>query len=420
MPQKPSTLLQALQGSLPPDSYTAIEGISKEAASTGMSLFVVGGAVRDVLLGVPVKDMDLVVEGDAATLAADVANKLCGEVSSYSQFGTAVVRVSGLRFDLATARQEVYVRPGALPKVTPGTIYEDLGRRDFSVNALAITMSGPETGLLLDPHDGQQDLNRGLIRVLHPGSFLDDPTRLFRAIRYEQRLDFQLEDETLAAMSRAVDRGSLDTVSGARIRRELQLVFEEEQPLRPLSRCGELGILRSIHPPLRDGAGPAKLAGHAAGGFPLAYLAALSYNLTAQEGETFTRRLVMPARWAKIVRDTITVREMSVDGAQDGAHGISPAELYSALEKVSLISVEVNALLSDSRLVRDALNHYISSLRYVKPILRGIDLIGLGVPEGPRVGEILGQLKVAKIDGKALTREDEVRMAKTLGGLNGT
>ncbi len=424
MPQKPSNLLPALQASLPPDSYTIIEGIAKEAASTGMSLFVVGGSVRDILLGVPVKDMDLVVEGNAAALAAEVAKGLGGEVSSYSQFGTALVYLDGHRFDLATARQEVYVRPGALPKVRPGTIHQDLGRRDFSINAMAIPMSGPGTGILLDPHKGQQDLKRGLIRVLHPGSFLDDPTRLLRAIRYEQRLKFQMEDETLAAMSQAVDRGSLDTVSGSRIRKELQLMFEEDQPSRLLSRCGEPGILRAIHPPLRDGTGAAKLDGHATDGLPLAYLAALSYNLTAQEGEAFIRRLAMPARWAKIVRDTIAVHGISgdrlSDGSYVGAQGKSHAELCSALEHVSSISVQVNALLSDSPLVREALEHYLSVLRYVKPILRGSDLISLGVSQGPRVGEILGQLKVAKIDGKVLTREDEVRMAKALGGLNGT
>ena len=184
MPQKLPGLLSAFQSSFPPHSYTLIQAIASEANSLAVPVFLVGGSVRDALLGVAVGDLDIVVEGNAVTLATKVAEALGGQVSSLSQFGTAMLKLSGKRLDLAMARREVYIRPGALPKVEASSIHEDLGRRDFSINAMAIALSGPEAGQLLDQHGGRKDLERGLIRVLHPKSFLDDPTRVLRAVRY--------------------------------------------------------------------------------------------------------------------------------------------------------------------------------------------------------------------------------------------
>ena len=201
-----------------------------------------GGPVRDLLLGRPAVDLDLVMEGDAATLAFEVAKELAGEVVSYRQFGTATVKVDQQRLDLVTARRETYLRPGALPKVTPSAIEDDLHRRDFTINAMAIRLSKPSPGQLLDPTGGMEDLERGLIRALHRGSFRDDATRILRAIRYGARLDFCLESDTKEWLLHALEEGILATVSANRLRREVGLILRGDRPVAILRQAGELGV----------------------------------------------------------------------------------------------------------------------------------------------------------------------------------
>ena len=423
MPRKTSDLLSVLESSLRPSTFALLKAIAKKASEIDMPLYLVGGSVRDLLLGTPVKDLDVVVEGNAPTLALEVSKELSGDAPSYSQFGTAMLKLEEQRFDLVTARQETYARPGALPRVTPSTIEEDLGRRDFSINATAIALSGPQHGRLLDLYGGKEDLRHGLVRVLHPKSFVDDPTRILRAVRYEQRLSFRLEEQTQNLLLEAVEAGMLDTVSRDRIRRELEAMFREPQPYLPLCRCGSLGILMSIHPPLGEGPGVKALAGHEAGNDPLAYLAALSYPLTTQEGEAFIHRLHMPSRWARVVRDTIAVGLKSGGDPTGrpyiGESGLSPGQLCSFLDQLSPTSVQVNALLSASPRVKEALGLYISHLRYVKPALSGRDLIALGVAQGPQVGQVLRELRTSRIEGRVTTREEEIRLVKEHIGMKG-
>ena len=417
-------LLPAIEDSLPGGTFTLLKTIAETASEIDMPLYLVGGSVRDILLRVPVKDLDVVVEGNAALLAFKVSKELSGEVLNYSQFGTATVKVEGQSFDLATARQETYPQPGALPKVAPSTIQEDLGRRDFSINAMAISLSGPKPGSLIDLHGGKHDLRLGLIRILHPRSFIDDATRILRAMRYAERLDFKLEEATRVKLLEAVHGGILDTISGARIRRELGLMFEERQPHLALARCGELGILRAIYPPIGDGSGVLALAGTKTAGVPLAYLAALSHPLAIHEGEAFAHRLHMPSAWAKVVRDTMAVRlrcEDSPLSSQEqapmscphiGESQFSKAQLRSFLDRFSLASIQINALLSGPPQVRKALELYLNELRYVNPSLNGRDLISLGIAKGPMVGEILQKLKDARTEGRITTREEEMRLVE--------
>ncbi len=392
-----------------------LEAVAGRASRMSMPLYLVGGSVRDLLLGVPVKDLDLVVEGDATALAVEVSRDLGEDAPITHRFGTATIKPNGQRLDLATARRESYLLPGALPNVSPSTIGEDLGRRDFSVNAMAIALSGCRRGRLLDSHGGEEDLKRSLIRVLHPVSFLDDPTRILRGVRYEQRLGFQLEERTLELLVEAVAGGALDTVSRDRIRRELELMFHEEDPRLPLSRCGDLGILRAVNPPLNDGGSVRALAGHHPSS-TLAYLAALSFPLTPPEAEAFIGRLRMPGRWSAVVRDTVAVRHLYDSGttANVGQSGLAPSRLRDMLDGFSPVAVQVNALLSPSVEARAALELYLTKLRHMKPRLDGKDLIGLGIAEGPCVGEVLRELRDAVINGRVTTREDEIELAKEL------
>ncbi len=417
-------LLTAIENSLPSSTFTLLKAIAETASGMDIPLYLVGGSVRDTLLGVPAKDLDIVVEGDTTLLASKVSGELGGDVLKHSRFGTATVKIGDQPFDLATARRETYPQPGALPKVAPDTIEKDLGRRDFSINAMAISLSGPSPGCLIDLHEGKRDLQLGSIRILHFDSFIDDATRTLRAIRYAERLNFNLEDKTHAKLLKAVDGGMLDTISGARIRRELGLMFEERQPHRSLVRCGELGILRAIYPPIGNGAGVWALAGTKTADTPLAYLAALSYPLTTHEGEAFIHRLQMPSEWARVVKDTIAVRlrccgsplsgleQAQPDCPPIGESQFSKAQLRHFLDRFSLVSIQVNALLSSSPQVREAMGLYLNQLRYANPSLNGRDLTSLGIAKGPMVGEILQRLKDARTEGRITTREEELRFVE--------
>ena len=415
MPQETPDLLTAVEHALPPNTFQQLTAVAEMASALSMSLYLVGGTVRDALLGAPVKDLDIVVEGDASLLASEVSRSGGGDISVYSQFGTATVKLKKQRFDLTTARRETYIRPGALPRVTPSTIQEDLGRRDFSINAMATALSGPATGELLDPHGGKEDLNLGLIRMLHSQSFVDDATRILRAVRYERRLNFRLEEDTQRSLLDAIEGRMLDTVSGDRIRAELALIFGEPHPEAVLSRCAELGILQAIHLRLGDGQGVKALASHAYEKDALACLAALSYPLSVQEGEAFVDRLRMPSRWAQTVRDTIALRLKWDDpsaGPRIGGPRLPSAQLCALLDQFSLASVQINALLAESPQIKSAIDLYLNRWRHVRPSLSGKDIIALGADQGPLVGEVLRELKNARIEGKIATRQEEVDLAK--------
>ena len=373
-----------------------------------MPLYLVGGPVRDMLLGRTSADLDLVVEGDATRLATEVAQDLAAEVVTHRRFGTATINVDQQRLDLATARHETYSRPGALPKVTPGTINEDLRRRDFTINAMALGLSDPRTGELLDPLAGTADLEQGLIRVMHPGSFRDDATRIFRAVRYEQRLSFRLEPDTQRYLTQALDEGMLATVSADRLRRELGLMLSEEQPLQALMRAGNLGVLRSLYRPLGNASWLNSFSQSRERTQPLVLVAALAYPLTSNEGEAFISRLNMPSRWAAVVRDLTQLKVLQDSLA---APYLSSSSLYHLLEGRSIASISALFHLTPSPVTRERLTNYLEHLRYVRPVLRGKDLVSLGVPQGPKVGQVLRQLKDARLEGRVTTRREEADLA---------
>jgi tRNA nucleotidyltransferase (CCA-adding enzyme) len=364
-------------------------------------------------LGHPVKDLDFAVEGDAPALARRLAGQLGGQVIVHRRFGTATVVRDGVRdgarVDLVTARREVYPRPGALPLVSPGSIRDDLARRDFSVNALALSLA-EEQPRLLDLHSGTADLNRRLIRTLHPESFADDPTRLLRAVRYEQRLDFQLEPDTEAQVHAAVAQGCLDTVSGDRLRHELERILDEEQPGKVLMRAVELGILPAIHPALsrqdcltRWDEAIAQIAPEG-DVQPLAWLAALAYPLSLGDGEGVIRRLNMPNSWAQMARDTVEIRELESEIADPAQ---SKSQLCRLLDGRESPAIRVAAGLTDSPATRRNLLRYLNEIRQVAPILNGRDLLAIGVPPGPPVGKALAQLRAARLDGRVNNEVEE-------------
>ena len=405
-PQKAMHLLTILQDSLTSATLELLKVVADSAAAKGMPLYLVGGSVRDLLLHQPIKDLDLVVEGDAADLASALAEEHGEKVAFHPRFGTATISLQGKRVDLATARKETYFRPGALPEVSPGSLHEDLARRDFSVNAMAIALIGPGEGTLIDQHGGRRDLEAGTIRVLHSDSFVDDPTRVLRALRYERRLGFCLEETTNHLLLDAVNNKGLTSITGDRIRRELELIFLEDLPAPILERAKELGVLGTIYLPL----GRADFSAFQdlpAEDDPLLYLAGLAYPLEPYEGEVLVSRLYMPNAWATVVRETIAVRKgMEIDWV-DLPHG----QLAGHLDKFSTTPIRACCILS-SMVVRDLIRMYLDDMRQVKPVLSGDDLIAMGFAPGPMIGEVLRELRCARIEGKTANREDEVRLAE--------
>ena len=408
----PTTIALQITEQLPSPMQAFLHSAGEHAARDGYRLFLVGGMVRDLLLARPTRDPDLLVQtatptmNDAPSLAAILATALGGEVLSYSQFGTAKLHVSGFDVDLATARQETYASPGALPDVHSATVEEDMARRDFTVNALAADLAPDTFGALLDLHDGAEDLQQGVLRVLHDRSFQDDPTRLLRAVRYETRLGLHMTSESEAAARR--DAECLKNVSGDRIRHELERIFDEPQPELALARADDMVLFPALAPSLdwtsdlTRAARNLREAGHET--TPLLFLALLSLPLTQGNSEALVGWLNAPAPWAEVIRDTYTlrVRLPSLSGDR-----VLPSQAYARLSGLAMESILAWSALAPDQSTRGLLLSFLMKWRLMKPQLTGDDLLALGVPQGPLVGELLQDLLNARLDDIIVTREAE-------------
>ena len=373
------------------------------ATQESLPVYLVGGPVRDAVLDVPANDLDFVLIGDAPTLASDLAEELGGQVTVHPRFGTATVEIEGDRIDIVTARKEVYPLPGSLPEVLASSLEDDLARRDFSINAMALPLSG-DSPEVIDPHGGLEGLAYRRVATLHPGSFTDDPSRMLRAVRYEQRLGLQISDTTLSEMQSALAGRHADAVSGDRWRQEFQKIFEEPQAFKMLIRAIGLGVLAAVHPALSDSRPLAILAGE--GGLaPSDFLAALAMPLSAADGEGVSSRLNLPTDWARVVRDTIVLQGIlpEITGPS-----VSPSKVCSALEKLDADAIAAAARLSLDIQLASRLRRYLDVWRLVSPVLTGDDLLTMGVPPGSNVGEVLRELNSAKLDG-LVGGEDEER-----------
>lgn len=409
MSNDPVNLASLLQQHLPPELLTLLRSVGEHAHSQGQNLYLVGGTVRDIFLGRPSLDIDLVVEGDALQLASLIAQKEGGEALLHRQFGTAKFRRGKLSIDMVTARSETYARPGALPAVRPGSIQDDLFRRDFTINAMALSLVPTHFGELIDPYQGRKDLDQRLIRILHPKSFIDDATRILRALRYEQRLDFHLEPFTEQLLRR--DKAMLKTISGDRLRQELLLILQEERPEKVLRRAAQLAVLQEIHPALRGNGwleekfSQARQQGKAS--LPALYLLLLVYSFSPEESESFIQGLKLPRDMAKGMRDTLNLKT-NVSALPQ----LSPSSLYHLLQSYSPQAIRAVALAVDLEEVCQALELYLSKLRYIRPSLDGEALQKMGIPSGPRIGEILRALQDARLEGKVTTRDEEEELAQ--------
>ncbi len=436
----PQALADRLDEALPPARLALLRRVAEVAHQEHAAVYIVGGFVRDLILGRPSLDFDVVVEGDAIALAHRVAEQYGGLVISHSRFGTAKWDIAGIRtrlakqlapdksittddlpesLDLITARTEFYERPTALPTVERSSIKLDLHRRDFTINTMALRLDGHHYGELYDHWGGLSDLRQGLVRVLHSLSFIDDPTRALRAVRFEQRFGFQIETRTLQLIREA---GPLiKQVSGDRIRHELNLILDEEKAVQMFKRLDELGILTAIYPGL-----PARLPTSARLGQPpedwgipprsmgmptrrlVAYLAWLSH-LPAEQAAGVCQRLKF-SRMVCETLDAITHLRPDLPTLVDAP----PSAVVRRLGGISLPGLfAVYVTLEDQRL-RELINRYVFEWQRIESGINGDKLREMGLPPGPSYRYILESLRDARLDGEIRTPEQELEWVQRI------
>jgi tRNA nucleotidyltransferase (CCA-adding enzyme) len=374
-------------------------------------VYLVGGAVRDLLRGARPLDLDLVVEGDASALAARL-----GPARHHDRFGTSTVVLDGRGYDLAQARTETYARPGALPDVAPARLDRDLLRRDFTVNAMAVALGGPEPGTLHAAPRGREDLAAKVMRVLHDRSFIDDPTRLLRLVRYASRLGFAIEPHTLALARAAAGGGALGTVTGPRIGAELRLLAREEDPVAGFELLAELGLDRQLAPGsgLADGA----LARRALALLPadgrrdVVVLALAGRGLEPEALRALLDALAFEAADRNAI---VTAAAGAEPLAAALAAATTPAEIAAAVGVGAPELVAIAGALGPERQASD----WLERLRAVRLEIDGDDLLGAGVPRGPAVGRGLRAALAAKLDGRASGRAQELSEAVRGAGASG-
>lgn len=400
----------------------------------GYSVFGVGGFVRDLLMRVENYDIDIVVEGDAIRLAEEFEKRFHCRVRTHKKFGTALILFSdGLKVDVATARLEVYDSPAALPTVERGSIKADLYRRDFTINTLAIRLNPNAFGELIDFFGGVKDIKEKAIRVLHNLSFVEDPTRVFRAIRFEQRLRFQIGKHTQNLMKNAVKAGIFGRLSGGRILSELILIWQEEDPVPAMKRMRDFNLFPFLHPRLTFDEEKIALfeqIHHILAWFDLLFLEErfdrwLTYfyglvdSLSKDEVLEVCERLAMNERQ----------KRRAIDGKRQGDQALlqifswvnagrepKRSEIYTVLDPLAT-EVKLFMMAKTSQLAtRRYISLYFTQLKDMKPILRGADLIRMGVKPGPSIRKGLDDLLKARLDEQVITRQDELQyLNKSLG-----
>ncbi len=368
--------------------------------------WIVGGAVRDLLLGRPVVDLDLVVEGDAVAAAQRLGASLGGSVTVHDRFGTATVTAGGHVYDLATARAETYARPGALPEVRPGGIEEDLRRRDFAVNAIAASLDGR---VVAAPH-AFEDLDARVLRVLHDASFLDDPTRLLRLVRYATRLGFAVEPGTDALARAAVAAGALATVTPTRVGAELRLLLREPSALQALAwvaawEGGSLGIALSLDAAVAE---QALVLLPEDGRSDLLLLGSVVRSVPPERLASWLDELGFTAR----DRDTV-VACARADGIEERlAAAVRPSEIAAAVRGAPPEAVALAGALGTEVAARA----WLDDLRHVRLAIDGGDLLAAGIPQGEAVGRALVAALTARLDGHAPDRDAQLTAALAAAG----
>ncbi len=432
-PLTPPSVARLLEENLPAGLIALLRRVGEAGAALRYPVYIVGGFVRDLLLNRPNFDVDFVVEGDAVELAHHLARHHGGRVRPHRRFGTAkwirddAAFAAGQRLpdgtppsiDFATARTEFYEEPTALPIVERSSIKLDLHRRDFTINTLAIRLDGAHWGELLDFYGGRRDLEEGILRVLHSLSFIEDPTRILRAVRFEQRFGFTIEPRTAELMHEAVDL--LRRVSGPRIRHEIELILQEKEPEKALQRLHDIGVLREIDIELtwdetmaaRFQRLRSELAQLETLPAPIErlYFALWLFHLPPMAHDRILKRLRPTRATTQLVRESERLRHLIPTLRQPD---LANSELDRLLHKFSDAILVVARAALDDPLLQERLRVYQTTLRPIQIHLRGQDLRQWGVKPGPIYNRVLREVRAARLDGHIHTREEEIALAQEL------
>jgi tRNA nucleotidyltransferase (CCA-adding enzyme) len=406
-----------LREKFPGTVHTLLRTAGEIADRLGFNAYLVGGSVRDLLLGQENLDIDIVVEGDGIRFAKELSAALHARVRSHERFGTAHMTFDGLRLDVATARTEYYESPAALPKVESSSIKKDLHRRDFTINTLAVKLNPKDFGLLIDFFGGQRDIREKTIRVLHNLSYVEDPTRAFRAIRFSERFGFKLSKHTENLIKSAIQMDLFDRLSGSRLYDELVIAFHETNPVRIVKRFSDFGLLKVIHPAL---AYTEKIETFLLSMYEtlawynllyleekadtgVLYLMALLSHLTDAQREEALERLSAPPGTKEVILKSIPqsaeiLRKLPLRDA---------AALYHLLAGIPIEILLFAMAGTREEKKKKEISQFLVELRKVKPLLKGRDLKKLGIPEGPLYSKILRELLDERLRGHLKTEEDE-------------
>jgi tRNA nucleotidyltransferase (CCA-adding enzyme) len=404
------------------------------ADEMGFHAYLVGGFVRDLLLRIENYDIDIVIEGDGIAFAEEMVRRFRTRMRSHREFATAkVLFPDSFKIDIATARLEYYRAPAALPTVEHGSLKLDLHRRDFTINTLAISLNRNTFGELVDFFSAQRDIKEKTIRVLHSLSFVEDPTRVFRAIRFEKRFGFKIGKQTLNLIKNAVKLNFLAKMRGKRIWTELALILREDAPEAILARLAELDLLRFISPDIVFNKEKEKLFAQMHGVYQWHeflyqgktidkvqyYILAIVDNMKLPDVAEFAARMEISERFRRHAMENVERLRLAMARFSQGMAGIKKSEVYRLLDGLSREALLFIMAKTRSQEVKKAISNYITHHDSFKPFTTGNDLKRLGVPEGPLYKEILEDLKDAKIDMNLKTKEAELHYLETYLGERG-
>lgn len=420
---------------VPEQLFNILQLAGNLAEEIGQNAYAVGGFVRDIILRRPNLDLDIVVEGDGISFARKLAGKLDGRVRAHHKFRTAVVLYPdpdspGIeqRIDVATARLEYYAHPAALPTVELSSIKMDLYRRDFTINALALQLNPGQFGRLVDFFGSQKDIKAKAVRVLHSLSFVEDPTRILRAVRFEQRFGFAIGRQTERLIRNAVNLDMIRKLSGSRIMHELRLIFDEESPVACLKRLQQFGILTAVHPRLDLTPAKLKSAEEMEKVFDWyrlmfleeqpepwkPYLLVLCGREKEQTVLGILDRLNLPPRDLADFRNLRALTHRAADGLRKWQRqGGSNSELDCLLKDVPLEGM-LFLMARMKEELRKPLSAYLTQIRGISIEITGEDLIGIGMPPGPAIGDALTRVRAARIDGEVTDRQSELEFARRI------
>lgn len=399
----------------------ALSRVGRIAQKEGVRIYLVGGMVRDLYLGKRTCDVDLVMEGDAIAFADMVLDRIGGNMVKHPSFGTATIELTnGLRLDFVTARKEIYQQPGALPKVKKGDMHSDAFRRDFTINALAMSLDPNSFGEVLDHTGGLADLESQCIRVLHENSFVDDPTRIFRAARYEQRYNFRINRQTLGWIKDAIENGAFETISKQRYKQEIDKVFSEVDPAKVLLRLNQWGVFDYLSPGIVLSYARVRKVSQQIGSaeYPGDWDSIFTnclfwFALFSGCGASARREVLGKMPFTKVQQKFLGSAEDLFGVSQKIRQKMRASQVVRCFQGVSEEGLCYLWIMTQSHYGKMNIQTYFAT-RGAKLIMTGNDLRSLGIKSGARIGEILDKVLEIKLDKGGCTKAQELQFARAI------